>query len=119
MSSLMAFSTGMGRHLRGRGLFFRCKAVLIAFGSGAGLSLVSPWSGQGGSASVAAGCAGLFLISVAIIASTVGGYICGRPREGWLSVHPVERFFRDTAHGFAIWAVATVTAWWDTTTVRL
>jgi hypothetical protein len=82
--------------------------VLIAFGSGAGLSLVSPWSNQGVSVPVAAWSAGLFLIAVAMIASTVGGYITGRLREGWLGVHPDERFFRDTAHGFTTWAVATL-----------
>jgi hypothetical protein len=43
---------------------------------------------------------GLYLIVVAMLASTVGGYIAGRLRTKWVDVHTHEVFFRDTAHGF-------------------
>lgn len=82
--------------------------IVIAFGVGAGLSVVSPWSGEGISATTASWAAGLFLVVVAMIASTLGGYITGRLRHGWDDVHVDERFFRDTAHGFVTWAFATV-----------
>jgi len=75
---------------------------------GAGLSVVSPWSGEGISATTASWAAGLFLVAVAMIASTFGGYITGRLRHAWEDVNIHERFFRDTAHGFVAWAFATV-----------
>ena len=81
---------------------------LFAFGVGAGLSAFSPWAGEGISATTTAWSAGLFLIAAAMIASTVGGYLTGRLRAGWIDVHEDERYFRDTAHGVVTWAVATV-----------
>ena len=43
-----------------------------------------------------------------IVASATGGYMAGRLRTRWVDVHTDEVFFRDTAHGFLAWAVATV-----------
>jgi hypothetical protein len=82
--------------------------IVVAFGIGAGLSVVSPWEGEGISATTASWSAGLFLVVVAMISSTFGGYITGRLRPGWDDVNVDERFFRDTAHGFVTWAFATV-----------
>ncbi len=82
--------------------------LVTAFGIGAGLAVVSPWEGDGISATTASWAAGLFLVAVAMIASTIGGYITGRLRPGWEDVNVNERFFRDTAHGFVTWAFATV-----------
>jgi hypothetical protein len=82
--------------------------IVVAFGVGVGLSVVSPWTGEGISATTASWSAGLFLVAVAMIASTFGGYITGRLRHSWEDVHVQERFFRDTAHGFVAWAFATV-----------
>jgi len=36
----------------------------------------------------------------------MGGYLTGRLRTRWVSVHTDEVYFRDTAHGFLSWAVA-------------
>ncbi len=47
--------------------------IVVAFGVGAGLSVVSPWEGEGISATTASWSAGLFLVVVAMIASTFGG----------------------------------------------
>jgi len=82
--------------------------IVVAFGVGAGLSVVSPWEGEGISATTASWSAGLFLVVVAMFASTFGGYITGRLRHSWEDVNAHERFFRDTAHGFVAWAFATV-----------
>ena len=38
----------------------------------------------------------------------MGGYVAGRLRTRWVGVHTHEVFFRDTAHGFLAWALATV-----------
>jgi hypothetical protein len=43
-----------------------------------------------------------------MLASTVGGFIAGRLRTKWVGVHTHEVFFRDTAHGFLAWGLATV-----------
>jgi len=82
--------------------------VLLAFGAGMGFSVVSPWGNAGVSASTFQIDAGLYLIVVAMLASTIGGYIAGRLRTKWVDVHPHEVFFRDTAHGFLAWGFATV-----------
>jgi len=52
--------------------------------------------------------AGIYLIVVAMLASTIGGFIAGRLRTKWVGVHTHEVFFRDTAHGFLAWGLATV-----------
>jgi hypothetical protein len=52
--------------------------------------------------------AGIWLIVTQWIASAVGGYLTGRLRIRWADLHTHEVFFRDTAHGFLTWAVATL-----------
>jgi hypothetical protein len=82
--------------------------VLVAFGAGVGFSVVSPWSDQGVSATTFTISAGIYLIVIAMLSSTVGGYLAGRLRTQWTSVHESERYFRDSAHGIVTWALATV-----------
>jgi hypothetical protein len=82
--------------------------VVIAFGIGLGLSVVSPWDGSGVSASTFKIGTGLYLVVIAMLSSSVGGYIAGRLRSRWIGVHTDEVYFRDTAHGFVAWALATV-----------
>jgi hypothetical protein len=47
-------------------------------------------------------------VLVQLIASAVGGYVAGRLRTKWVQVHDDEVYFRDTAHGFVVWALATI-----------
>jgi hypothetical protein len=82
--------------------------VLLAFGIGLGLSVVSPWAGAGVSATTFKIGTGLYLIVIAMLASSIGGYIAGRLRTRWVGVHSDEVYFRDTAHGFVAWALASV-----------
>ena len=82
--------------------------VLLAFGIGLGLSVVSPWAGAGVSATTFKIGSGLYLIVIAMLASSIGGYIAGRLRTRWVGVHSDEVYFRDTAHGFIAWALASV-----------
>ena len=82
--------------------------VLLAFGTALGLSVVSPWASSGVSATTFGIGAGLYLIVVAMMASSIGGYVAGRLRTKWSGVHADEVYFRDTAHGFLAWAFATV-----------
>jgi len=82
--------------------------LLLAFGVGMGFSAVSPWSNSGVSTTTFQIGSGIWLIVMAMLASTVGGYIAGRLRTRWRGVHSDEVFFRDTAHGFLSWACAAV-----------
>jgi hypothetical protein len=82
--------------------------LLVAFGIGVGFSVVSPWADSGVSSTTFTIAAGVYLIVVAMIPSTIGGYLAGRLRSKWHMVHEHERYFRDSAHGFIVWALATV-----------
>jgi hypothetical protein len=82
--------------------------LLLSFGVGMGFSVVSPWSNSGVSATTFSVGAGLYLVVVAMISSSIGGYLAGRLRTKWVGVHNHEVYFRDTAHGFLAWAFATV-----------
>jgi hypothetical protein len=82
--------------------------VLLAIGSAVGFSSVSPWANAGVSATTFHIGSGIYLVVTAMLSSTVGGYIAGRLRSKWTGVHNYEVQFRDTAHGFLAWAVATI-----------
>src|ERR1700712_4329557 len=82
--------------------------VLLAFGLGLGLSSVSPWSGAGVSATTFKIGTGLYLVVIAMLSSSIGGYIAGRLRSRWIGVHSDEVYFPDTAHGLVAWAFASV-----------
>jgi hypothetical protein len=80
--------------------------ILLAFGAGMGLSSISPWSGS--SATAVSRGAILWLIVMEIVASAIGGYLAGRLRTKWVNIHTDEVYFRDTVHGFLVWAVSVV-----------
>lgn len=82
--------------------------ILLLLGSGLGLTMVSPWSGQGSSLGTLGVTAAIWLVLVQWLSSALGGYITGRLRTKWAAVHTDEVFFRDTAHGFLGWALATI-----------
>jgi len=82
--------------------------VLIILGIGFGLSWVSPWSGAGEGSKAIGAAAIVWLIATQAIASGLGGYLVGRLRRRWPTVHTHEVYFRDTAHGVLVWAVAVV-----------
>lgn len=52
--------------------------------------------------------AAIWFVVVQWLASALGGYLTGRLRTKWAGMHTDEVFFRDTAHGFLSWALATV-----------
>lgn len=82
--------------------------LLLMLGSGLGFSAISPWSGEGLSAKGLGVWAIIWLALTQILASGMGGYLAGRLRVKWANVHGDEVYFRDTAHGFLAWAVATL-----------
>jgi hypothetical protein len=81
--------------------------VLLAFGAGMGFLASSPWN-AGASATKFGVAAGIYLLVVATLSSSLGGYLAGRLRTKWVDLHSHEVYFRDTAHGFLSWAFATV-----------
>ena len=82
--------------------------ILLILGTGLGLSSVSPWAYSGIGAATF-GISTILWVSVSqVLASGMGGYLAGRLRGRWLTVHNDEVYFRDTAHGFLAWAVASL-----------
>jgi hypothetical protein len=82
--------------------------VLATLGAGIGLTSISPWANSGVSATTFGVSTAIGLIVVQWLASAGGGFITGRLRTKWAGVHTHEVFFRDTAHGFLTWALATL-----------
>jgi hypothetical protein len=82
--------------------------ILLAMGAGLGLASVSPWPGSGASVTTFTVMTAIWLIVVQWLASGLGGYLTGRLRSRWVSTHTHEVFFRDTANGLVMWALATV-----------
>jgi hypothetical protein len=82
--------------------------ILIILGFGLGFSAISPWSGSGVSAQTIGISTILWIAFTQIAASAMGGYMAGRLRVKWAAVHGDEVYFRDTAHGFLAWAVASL-----------
>jgi hypothetical protein len=82
--------------------------ILLMLGIGLELSAVSPWAHAGISAKTFGVSTILWVTLTQVIASAMGGYLAGRLRIKWVAVHTDEVYFRDTAHGFLAWAVASL-----------
>ncbi len=82
--------------------------ILLILGVGLGLSSVSPWARDGLSAAALGAPTILWLTITQLLASGMGGYLAGRLRTRWTDVQADELYFRDTAHGFLAWALATL-----------
>lgn len=82
--------------------------ILLILGTGLGLSSVSPWVNEGVSATTIGVSTIVWIILSALIASGMGGYLAGRLRTRWLQADRDEVQFRDTAHGFLTWAIASL-----------
>lgn len=80
--------------------------VLYLLGSGLGFSAMSPYEDN---SAVALGIGAILWLSFTQLASSaLGGYLAGRLRVKWASIHSDEVYFRDTAHGLLTWAVSTI-----------
>jgi hypothetical protein len=82
--------------------------ILLILGAGLGFSAISPWSNSGVSATAIGLSSILWLTFTQIAASAMGGYLSGRLRIKWATVHTDEVYFRDTVHGFLAWAIASL-----------
>jgi hypothetical protein len=78
--------------------------VLFTFGSGLGLSIVSPEAGEGASLRWLTIAAGLWFIWVAVSSFAAGGYLTGRLRRRIGDATHDEVEVRDGVHGVLVWA---------------
>ena len=82
--------------------------ILLTLGAGLGLAALSPWRSASASAAKFGIAAIVWVCVTQILTSGLGGYLAGRLRHRWPAVHVDEVYFRDTAHGFLSWALATL-----------
>jgi len=83
-------------------------ATLIVGGGGLGFLAMSPWEQEGASATSLAVGSIIWLLVTQIIAYGIAGYVAGRLRTKWTDAATDEIYFRDTAHGFLVWALSAV-----------
>jgi hypothetical protein len=82
--------------------------VLVALGAGAGFGVISPWPHAGATAASFTAVTAIAFVVVQWLSAGIGGYVTGRLRTRWGTLHTHEVFFRDTAHGLITWATATL-----------
>lgn len=105
---LSASAVSWGAILAGAAAAAALSLILLILGTGLGLSSISPWANDGVSATTFGVTTILWVTFTQLVAAGMGGYLAGRLRTKWLEVHDDEVFFRDTAHGFLAWAIASL-----------
>lgn len=108
VASNSASAVSWGAILAGAAGAAALSLILLILGTGLGLSSVSPWVHSGVSATTFGVSTILWITFTQLAAAGLGGYLAGRLRKRWLSVHTDEVYFRDTAHGFLSWSIATL-----------
>ncbi len=103
-----ASAVSWGAILAGATVAAAASLVLLSLGTGLGLSAISPWAQKGVHASTFGVSSIVWVIVTQLCASALGGYLAGRLRTRWASVHADEVYFRDTAHGLLSWATASL-----------
>jgi hypothetical protein len=82
--------------------------IVFTLGSGFGLAAVRPWSFSNAASTTFGVGVAIGLIVTQWLASALGGYLTGCLRTKWVGIRTEEVFFRDMAHGFLAWALATL-----------
>ncbi len=103
-----ASAVSWGAILAGAAAAAALSLILLILGTGLGLSSVSPWAHDGASAKAIGISTILWVTVTQLLASGMGGYLAGRLRTRWIAVHSDEVHFRDTAHGFLAWCIASL-----------
>lgn len=103
-----ASAVSWGAILAGAAAAAALSLIMLILGTGLGLSSVSPWSGAGVSATTLGVSTIVWLTVTQLLASGMGGYLAGRLRNRWVQTQRDEVYFRDTAHGFLAWAIASL-----------
>ncbi len=107
-SGTLAGAVSWGSIAAGAAAAASLSLILLVLGVGLGLSSVSPWARDGVSATTFGVSTIVWLTLTQVLASAMGGYLAGRLRTRWTDTHRNEVYFRDTAHGFLAWAVASL-----------
>ncbi|MCK5747858.1 MAG: hypothetical protein KAH44_16690, partial [Oricola sp.] len=79
--------------------------VLFTFGGGVGLSITSPFPGEGAEADTLSYVTMAWVLVVMICSFIAGGYLAGRLRRPAIGATEDAVEFRDGAHGLIVWAV--------------
>lgn len=103
-----ASAVSWGAILAGAAAAAALSLILLMLGVGLGLSSVSPWARDGVSAATFGTSTVVWITVTQLAASAFGGYLAGRLRHRWTHTHSDEVYFRDTAHGFLAWAIASL-----------
>jgi hypothetical protein len=84
--------------------------VLATFGAALGLSITSPYEGEGASPALYAIGAGVWVLWIQLVSFTIGGYVAARlrPRVPELTEHETD--VRDGMHGLLVWGVGVIAA---------
>ena len=82
--------------------------VLTTLAAGFGLSLATPGVDSGEGVRGFSPESGAWMVGCQALSAAFGGFITGRLRTQWSSIHNDEAHFRDTAHGLIVWAASTV-----------
>jgi hypothetical protein len=81
---------------------------LLLFALTSGLDLAALTPNRSAALTALAESAAISLLLTQWISAGLGGYLTGRLRTRWVGTPTHEVFFRDTAHGFLTWCVATL-----------
>lgn len=83
-------------------------STLFAFGSGLGLSMLSPWPSERMNGTLFGIVMVVWAVFVPLLSFAVGGYFAGRLRRPWQNLVTEEVAFRDGAHGALVWATSII-----------
>jgi hypothetical protein len=97
-----------GAILAGTAVAAATSLLLFALAAGLDLAVMFRAAARGAPPPSLTVTAGVALIVTQWVSACLGGYITGRLRTRWVGTHTHEVFFRDTAHGFITWCVATI-----------
>lgn len=84
--------------------------ILLAFGAGLGLSLASPYDGEGWAPVAYVTAIGLWVLWVHVMSFYFGGYITGRLRMRPAGVTDHEADVGDSLHGIVMWGTGIILA---------
>lgn len=94
--------------LGGATLAAAVSSLLLAFGSGLGLSMLSPWPSERMNGTLFGVIMIIWTVFVPLLSFALGGYFAGRLRRPWQNLVSDEVAFRDGAHGALVWAASIV-----------
>jgi hypothetical protein len=84
--------------------------VLLGFGAALGLSVTSPYEGEGIDASLFPIAAGVWFLWVQLVSFSAGGYVAARLARPAAEATEHQIDVRDGMHGLLVWATAVVIA---------